>query len=138
MSMISLSVTVTHVNAFSTDLPKTIFYCILINSLFHCSMCCVFFPLVMIHRCASTLAWKHFMFISPNFFLNLQAQPWCHMCYWDLNDWCIMGNSLLFVFVSFQRVGKNTLLIFSTVSPDFHNVSNDERELNASQIAPIH
>lgn len=45
-----------------------------------------------------------------------------------------MGNSLLFVFVSFQPVGKNTLLIFSTVSPDFHNVSSDERELNASQI----
>lgn len=39
MPMIYLSITVTHVKAFSTDLPKTIVYCTLLNSLFHCSMC---------------------------------------------------------------------------------------------------
>jgi len=39
-----------------------------------------------------------------------------------------MGNSLLFVSVSFQPAGKNLLPIFSTVSPDFHNATNDERE----------
>lgn len=78
-------------------------------SLFHCSVCFLFFPLVMIHRCASALAWKHFMFTSPIFFLS---------CKRSLDATCVTGIWMFgasweipfFVFVSFQPAGKNTIL----------------------------
>lgn len=82
----------------------------------------LFFPSVMTHRCVSTLAWKHFIFISPISFLicKRSLDATCVTRIWKLGaSWEIP----FFCYSSFQPVRKNTLLVFSTISPDFHNVS---------------